>query len=219
MLYNVSIYNIVTAYDGKTGHKLWTYNPKVANIWARWACCGPSARGIAAWKGKIYIGALDGRLIAVDAKTGREVWVTQTFEPNKDPYSITGAPRVYDGKVVIGNGGGDYGSRGFVSAYDAETGKKLWKFFIVPTDPSRGPDGEASDSAMKIAAPHLVRQVLGSRRWRQCVGQLRLRSQAQHRLYRHRQRRAAHVALPQRRQRRQSVPLLDGRGRCDHRQV
>ncbi len=153
VLYNVSIYNVVTAYDGRTGKKLWTYNPKVANIWARWACCGPSARGIAAWKGKIYIGALDGRLIAIDAKTGKEVWVTQTFEPNKDPYSITGAPRVYDGKVVIGNGGGDYGSRGFVSAYDAETGKKLWKFFIVPTDPARGPDGEASDSAMKIAAP------------------------------------------------------------------
>jgi quinohemoprotein ethanol dehydrogenase len=153
VLYNVSIYNVVTAYDGKTGRKLWTYDPKVEKIWARWACCGPSARGIAAWKGRIYIGALDGRLIAIDARTGREVWVAQTFEPNKDPYSITGAPRVYDGKVVIGNGGGDYGSRGFVSAWDAQTGKKLWKFFIVPTDPAREPDGEASDSAMKMAAP------------------------------------------------------------------
>jgi quinohemoprotein ethanol dehydrogenase len=153
VLYNESIYNIVTAYDGRTGKKLWTYDPKVANIWARWACCGPSARGIAAWKGKIIIGALDGRLIAINAKTGKEVWIAQTFEPNKDPYSITGAPRVYDGKVIIGNGGADYGSRGFVSAWDAETGKKLWKFYIVPTDPSKGPDNEASDSAMKIAQP------------------------------------------------------------------
>jgi len=152
VLYNVSIYNVVTAYDGKTGRKLWTYDPKVEKIWARWACCGPSARGIAAWKGKIYIGALDGRLIAIDAKTGKEIWVTQTFEPNKEPYSITGAPRVYDGKVVIGNGGGDYGSRGFVAAWDADTGKKIWKFYIVPTDPSKGPDGEASDSVMAMAA-------------------------------------------------------------------
>ncbi|WP_338027939.1 PQQ-dependent dehydrogenase, methanol/ethanol family [Croceibacterium selenioxidans] len=152
VLYNVSIYNIVTAYDGKTGRKLWTYDPKVGAEWARLACCGPSARGIAAWNGKIYIGALDGRLIAVDAKTGKEVWSEQTFD-DKDAYSITGAPRVYDGKVVIGNGGADYGVRGFVVAYDAETGKQLWKFYTVPGNPADGPDGEASDSAMKIALP------------------------------------------------------------------
>ncbi|KRA82831.1 PQQ-dependent dehydrogenase, methanol/ethanol family [Altererythrobacter sp. Root672] len=152
VLYNVSIYNIVTAYDGKTGRKLWAYDPKVGAEWARLACCGPSARGIAAWNGKIYIGALDGRLIAVDAKTGKEVWSKQTFD-DKDAYSITGAPRVYDGKVVIGNGGADYGVRGFVVAYDAETGKQLWKFYTVPGNPADGPDGEASDSAMKIALP------------------------------------------------------------------
>ncbi|MCB5425008.1 PQQ-dependent dehydrogenase, methanol/ethanol family [Altererythrobacter sp. CC-YST694] len=152
VLYNESIYNVVTAYDGKTGRKLWTYDPKVGPEWARLACCGPSARGIAAWNGKIYIGALDGRLIAIDAKDGHEIWSSQTF-PEGQEYSITGAPRVYDGKVVIGNGGADYGSRGFVTAWDAETGKKLWKFYIVPTDPAKGPDGEASDSAMKIAQP------------------------------------------------------------------
>jgi quinohemoprotein ethanol dehydrogenase len=151
VLYNESIYNVVTAYDGKTGRKLWTYDPKVGSEWARLACCGPSARGIAAWKGKLYIGALDGRLIAIDAKTGREVWSVHTFDPKDAPYSITGAPRVYDGKVVIGNGGADYGSRGFVSAWDAETGKKAWKFYIVPTDPAKGPDHEASDSVMAMA--------------------------------------------------------------------
>ncbi len=79
ILYNESIYDIVTAYDGKTGKKLWTYDPKVGPEWARLACCGPSARGIAAWKGKIYIGALDGRLIAIDAKDGHEIWSRQTF--------------------------------------------------------------------------------------------------------------------------------------------
>ena len=152
VLYNASIYNVVTAYDGKTGRKLWTYDPKVGPEWARLACCGPSSRGIAAWNGKLYIGALDGRLIAIDAKTGKEIWTVQTF-PEGQEYSITGAPRVYDGKVVIGNGGADYGSRGFVTAWDAETGKKVWKFYIVPTDPAAGPDGEASDSAMKIAQP------------------------------------------------------------------
>jgi quinohemoprotein ethanol dehydrogenase len=152
ILYNVSAFNIVTAYDARTGKELWTYDPKVAREWARLACCGPSSRGIAAWKGRIFIGALDGRLIAVDAKTGKEVWSHQTVDP-KWAYSITGAPRVFDGKVVVGNGGADYGVRGFVVAYDAETGKQLWKFYTVPGDPSKGPDGEASDSAMKIALP------------------------------------------------------------------
>jgi quinohemoprotein ethanol dehydrogenase len=155
VLYNVSIYNVVTAYDGKTGRKLWTYDPKVAPEWARLACCGPSARGIAAWNGKLYIGALDGRLIAVDAKSGEEVWSIQTFDTEGPlgAYSITGAPRVYDGKVVIGNGGADYGVRGFVSAYDAETGEQIWKFYTVPGNPADGPDGEASDSAMQLALP------------------------------------------------------------------
>jgi quinohemoprotein ethanol dehydrogenase len=152
VIYNTSAFNIVTAYNGATGEELWTYDPKVNKEWARLACCGPSARGIAAWNGKIYIGALDGRLIAVDAKTGEEVWTTKTFETDW-PFSITGAPRVFDGKVVIGNGGADYGVRGFVSAYDAETGKQLWKFYIVPGNPADAPDGEASDSAMKIATP------------------------------------------------------------------
>jgi quinohemoprotein ethanol dehydrogenase len=150
VLYNVSVWNIVTAYDGKTGKPLWTFDPKVESKWARLACCGPSARGIAAWKGNIYIGALDGRLIAVDARTGTQKWSVQTFD-HKDAYSITGPPRVFDGKVVIGNGGADYGVRGFVTAYDAESGKKLWKFYLVPGNPANGPDGEASDNMMAMA--------------------------------------------------------------------
>jgi len=151
VLYNVSVWNVVTAYDGHDGKVLWTYDPKVKSEWARLACCGPSARGIAAWKGNIYIGALDGRLIAVDARTGTEKWSVQTFDHSM-AYSITGPPRVYDGKVVIGNGGADYGVRGFVAAYDAETGKQAWRFYTVPGDPSKGPDGEASDSVMPMAA-------------------------------------------------------------------
>jgi quinohemoprotein ethanol dehydrogenase len=151
VLYNVSVWNVVTAYDAHDGKVLWTYDPKVETQWARLACCGPSARGIAAWNGKIYIGALDGRLIAVDARTGVEKWSTQTFD-HTFAYSITGPPRVYDGKVIIGNGGADYGVRGFVDAYDAETGKRVWRFYTVPGNPSAPPDGEASDNVMAMAA-------------------------------------------------------------------
>lgn len=150
VLYNVSVWNVVTAYDAHNGKVLWTYDPKVATEWARLACCGPSARGIAAWQGKIYIGALDGRLIAVDAGTGNEVWSVQTFDKS-EAYSITGPPRVFDGVVVVGNGGADYGVRGFVTAYDAQTGKKLWKFYTVPGNPANGADGEASDNVMPMA--------------------------------------------------------------------
>ena len=151
VLYNVSAWDITTAYDATNGTVLWTYDPKIPVEWGRLACCGPVSRGIAAWKGKIYIGALDGRVIALDAKTGKEVWSTQTLDPGQ-PLSITGAPRIAAGQVVIGNGGGDFGARGYISAYDAQTGKQTWKFYIVPGDPAKMPEGAASDSAMPMAA-------------------------------------------------------------------
>jgi quinohemoprotein ethanol dehydrogenase len=151
VLYNISAWNITTAYDARDGRKLWTYDPKVPREWGRYACCEPVSRGLAIWNGKVIIGTLDGRLIALNAANGQPVWTAKTFEAGA-PYSITGAPRVFDGKVVVGNGGADFGVRGFVSAWDAETGKKLWKFYTVPGDPSKGPDGEASDSVMAMAA-------------------------------------------------------------------
>jgi quinohemoprotein ethanol dehydrogenase len=151
VLYNISVWNVVTAYDATSGRKLWTFDPKVDRQWARLACCGPTARGIAIWEGKVYIGALDGRLIAIDARSGRKAWEVQTIDDTTQPYSITGAPRVFDGRVVIGNGGADYGVRGYVSAYDAKTGRRLWRFYTVPGDPAKGPDGEASDSVMPMA--------------------------------------------------------------------
>jgi quinohemoprotein ethanol dehydrogenase len=151
VIYNTSAWNIVSAYDARTGKALWTYDPQTPREWGRYACCEPVARGIAAWKGKIIIGTLDGRLIALDAHDGKPVWTTQTFDKGS-PYSITGAPRVFDGMVVVGEGGADLGVRGYVAAYDADTGKKLWRFWLAPGDPSKGPDHEASDSAMKMAA-------------------------------------------------------------------
>jgi quinohemoprotein ethanol dehydrogenase len=151
VLYNISAWNITTAYDARTGKRLWTYDPQVPREWGRYACCEPVSRGLALWKGKVIVATLDGRLVALDARDGKPVWTVQTT-PKDMPYSITGAPRVFDGAVVIGNSGGDFGIRGFVSAYDAETGRKLWKFFLTPSDPAKGPDHEASDPIMAMAA-------------------------------------------------------------------
>ena len=150
-LYDVSAWDVVTAYDARSGKLLWTYDPQVPREWGRFACCEPVSRGLAAWKGRIIIGTLDGRLIALDAHDGKPVWTTQTFDKSQ-PYSITGAPRVFDGMVVVGEGGADLGVRGYVAAFDADTGKKLWRFWLTPGDPRKGPDHEASDSVMKMAA-------------------------------------------------------------------
>jgi quinohemoprotein ethanol dehydrogenase len=152
VLYNISALDITTAYDATNGQVLWTYDPRIRPEQAAVACCGQVSRGLAAWKGKLFIGALDGTLIALDAKTGKVIWRTQTNPDPLQPISITGAPRVTrDGLVVIGNGGGDLGARGFMSAYDSESGKQVWKFFIVPGDPAK-PDGVASDPVMPMAA-------------------------------------------------------------------
>lgn len=151
VLYNVSAWSIVTAYDATNGRVLWTYDPKVPTEFSRITCCGPVSRGVAAWQGKIYVGALDGRLIALDARDGHVVWTADTVDKGQ-PITITGAPRVFDGKVVIGNSGGDFGARGYMSAYDAETGKQAWKFYIAPGDPAKMPEGAASDSVMPMAA-------------------------------------------------------------------
>ena len=150
VLYNVQPWNIVTAYDAKTGHVLWKYDPQVPLRFGRLACCDIVTRGLAAWQGKIYVATLDGRLIALDAKTGKPVWSVLTVDNSKS-YTITGAPRVYAGKVLIGNGGAEQDVRGYVSAYDAETGKLDWRFYTVPGDPAK-PDGAASDNVMAKAA-------------------------------------------------------------------
>jgi quinohemoprotein ethanol dehydrogenase len=111
------------------------------------ACCDVVNRGVAAYKGKIYLGALDGRLIALDAKTGIPVWEKVTVDQSK-PYTITMAPRVIKGRVIIGNGGAELGVRGYVSAYDAESGELVWRFYTVPGDPSKPQENPALDKAL-----------------------------------------------------------------------
>ena len=148
VLYNVQPWNIVTAYDAKTGRVLWTYDPEVPLRFGRLACCDIVSRGLAAWNGKIYVATLDGRLIALDAKTGAPVWSVLTVDNSKG-YTITGAPRVFDGRVLIGNGGAEIGVRGYVSAYDAETGAQLWRWYTVPGNPADGFENAAMEMAAK----------------------------------------------------------------------
>ncbi|MAI54276.1 MAG: PQQ-dependent dehydrogenase, methanol/ethanol family [Gammaproteobacteria bacterium] len=126
----------VYAVDARTGDTIWSYDPKVPGEWARYACCDVVNRGVAVYKGRVYVGSLDGRLIALDAATGVEIWQVDTLIDRSRPYTVTGAPRVANGKVFIGNGGAEYGVRGYVTAYDAETGDQVWRFYTVPGDPS-----------------------------------------------------------------------------------
>ena len=136
VMYLTAPWSVVHALDARSGAPLWSFDPKVPRTWARRACCDVVNRGAAVWKGRVYVGTLDGRLVAIDAKTGSPVWETNTIDRTQ-PYTITGAPRIVKGKVLIGNGGAEYGVRGYVSAYDAETGQLVWRFYTVPGDPSK----------------------------------------------------------------------------------
>ena len=140
----------VFAYDAVTGKPLWTYDPGVDKAKGVEACCDVVNRGVAAWKGRLYLGTLDGRLIALDADTGKPDWSVQTTD-NSKPYTITGAPRVVKDMVLIGNGGAEFGVRGYVTAYDAATGAKKWRFYTVP-NPTGAADNEVSDGVLKAKA-------------------------------------------------------------------
>ncbi|MBU6269644.1 MAG: PQQ-dependent dehydrogenase, methanol/ethanol family [Sphingomonadales bacterium] len=148
MLYFTGSYATVYAVNGATGKlawkyesKTWEHNPLKMNF-------GFGAnRGVAYDKGRLFLGALDGRLIALDAKTGRKLWEVETTDP-KQGQTVTGAPRVFDGKVIIGQGGADFGMRGYVTAYDQATGKQEWRFHVTPA----GPDADKGDAAMEAAA-------------------------------------------------------------------
>ena len=146
VLYTSTAWSKVFAFDARTGERLWAYDPRVEGAKGFDACCDVVNRGVAVWKGRVYVGTIDGRLVALNAKTGAVDWEVQTTDTSK-PYTITGAPRVVKDKVLIGNGGAEYGVRGYISAYDAATGKLAWRFFTTP-NPTGAPDGAASDKVM-----------------------------------------------------------------------
>jgi len=153
VMYVSSAWSKVFALDAKTGKPLWSFDPKVPGPADLPLCCDVVNRGVAVYKGKVFVGTIDARLIALDAATGAVVWSVATA-PAGSTYSITGAPRVARDKVFIGNGGGEFGGRGFVSAYDTATGKLAWRFYVVPRAPDAKPDGAASDSILeKLARP------------------------------------------------------------------
>ncbi|WP_289138386.1 PQQ-dependent dehydrogenase, methanol/ethanol family [uncultured Pseudomonas sp.] len=149
VMYTTGAFSIVYAINAATGELLWKYDPKVPAENLGQGCCGPVNRGVAVWQGKVYVGSFDGRLIALDAGTGQPVWSVDTLIDRSKSYSITGAPRIVKGKVLIGNGGAEFGVRGYVTAYDADTGKQIWRFYTVPGDPKLPPENAAMAKAMK----------------------------------------------------------------------
>ena len=148
VLYTSLSWSRVMAVDAGTGEILWSYDPQVDKAKGRDACCDAVNRGVALWQGKVYVGTLDGRLVALDAKTGKPVWTQQTTD-NSQPYTITGAPRVLKDMVMIGNGGAEFGVRGFFSAYDANTGELRWRFYTVPRDPDQPQEHPELNEALK----------------------------------------------------------------------
>lgn len=136
-LYVSTAWSMAKAYDGRTGKLLWSYDPQVPRETLVKACCDAVNRGLAAWGDRVFVGTLDGRLIAIDRRSGKPVWTVQTLDP-KGNATITGAPRVVDGMVIIGNGGAEFGARGYVTAYDAATGAQRWRFYTVPAQPGTG---------------------------------------------------------------------------------
>ncbi len=148
VMYTTLPWSIVLALDAATGRELWRHDPEVPKAWGRHACCDVVNRGVALYRGRAYVGTLDGRLIALDAKSGARVWETLTIDRAR-PYTITGAPRAAAGLVFIGNGGAEFGVRGYVSAYDAETGALVWRFYTVPAAPDRPREHPALEIAAK----------------------------------------------------------------------
>jgi len=142
VLYTTGAYSTVFALDAKTGELLWEYDPKVWRGIQGRGCCDAANRGVAVWDGKVYVGVYDGRLEALSAKTGELIWSVNTLIDAERNYTISGAPRVVRGKVIIGNGGAEFGVRGYITAYDAETGQQAWRFFTVPGDPAKGDESE-----------------------------------------------------------------------------
>ncbi|MBR0911356.1 PQQ-dependent dehydrogenase, methanol/ethanol family [Bradyrhizobium japonicum] len=153
IMYQSAPWNVVHAIDARTGTKIWSFDPGVDRSKTYRGCCDAVSRGLALYKGKVFVAAYDGRLIALDATTGAKLWETDTLIDHEHSYTITGAPRVFNGKVVIGQSGAEYGVRGYVTAYDSETGHQLWRWFTVPGDPSKPFEDASMEAAAKTWDP------------------------------------------------------------------
>ncbi len=148
VLYVSTAWSMVKAYDAKTGALKRSYDPKVPRAKLVDVCCDAVNRGVALYGDKVYVGTLDGRLVALDQKTGKEVWSKSTI-PEGSHQAITGAPRIAKGMILLGSAGSEYFSRGFLAAYDAQNGDELWKFYTVPGDPAKPVEGKHLEAAAK----------------------------------------------------------------------
>ncbi len=164
VMYTTSAWSKVQAFAAATGRLLWQFDPKVPGKTAFYACCDVVNRGVAVWRGRVYVATLDGRLISLDARTGKPIWSVRTVDGRR-PYTITGAPLAVAGRIVIGNGGAEYGVRGYVSAYDAVTGKLLWRFYTVPGNPAEGFESPALARAAETWPPGWWRSGGGATVW------------------------------------------------------
>ena len=153
IMYQTASWSVVHAIDARTGKKIWSFDPGVDREKGYKGCCDVVNRGVAVYKGKVFVAAYDGRLIALDAATGAKVWEKDTLIDTEHSYTITGAPRAFNGKVVIGQGGAEYGARGYVTAYDTETGNQVWRWFTVPGDPSKPFEDASMEAAAKTWDP------------------------------------------------------------------
>jgi len=151
VLYITTAWSKVLAFDAATGKPLWAYDPEVPRETLVRACCDAVNRGVALYGDKLYVGTLDGRLVALDAKTGKVAW-SKTVVPDQKNYTITGAPRAAKGLILIGSGGSEYKARGYLAAYDWASGEEVWRFNTVPGDPSKGFDGEGPNAEAHEAA-------------------------------------------------------------------
>jgi quinohemoprotein ethanol dehydrogenase len=151
-LYTTGNFGWVYALDAATGHELWKYNPEVDGQWGRYACCDAINRGVAVWQGRVYVGALDGYLHAIDAATGQRLWKVDTLPARgpKTPFTLSATPVIAGDVIIVGSAGADFaGGRGYIGAYDLATGAFRWRFYTVPHDPKEGPQEQ----------PHLVEAV------------------------------------------------------------
>jgi len=146
VLYFTGSWSVVFAVDARTGKEIWRYDPEVPKQTGKKGCCDVVNRGVAVYKGRVYTAAFDGRLLALDAQTGKLLWEVVTVDQSQ-PYTITGAPRIVQGKIIIGNGGAELGVRGYVSAYDATDGKLVWRTYTVPGNPADGFESPALERA------------------------------------------------------------------------
>jgi quinohemoprotein ethanol dehydrogenase len=135
VMYGSLAWGVLFAVDARTGQFKWRWDPEIPREHISNLCCGPVNRGVALYRGKVYAGLVDGRLVALDQETGKVLWQVKTTE--NDDTILTGAVRIVKGKVIVGNSGAEQAVRGYFSAYDAETGKRAWRFYTVPGDPSK----------------------------------------------------------------------------------